>query len=126
MKLGIEKIWNYLKTIHNMFLFKPKSRPDYIYDIESLNYYLIGFNSIEEVDYIKTEKLIKIVNNMLSMYDFSLVHNKKDFEKIKAYMIKDLIKNDNILTKDFIKKEVENKLSGIKAYDLKLKYIDVV
>ena len=96
-----------------------------IINVSMLNDYLnshIKIDIEDDDEFKKASKMINIVNNMLSEYDTSLLHNKPAFEKAKAYMIKDLIKNKSSkLTKDLIKKNIDNRLTGSRAYALRRK-----
>lgn len=94
-----------------------------IVDVASLNKFLnshIAIDICSDEEYIKTSKLIRIVNNILSEYDMSILYNRYSFEKAKAHLIKDLIKTPHIkLTKDLIKKYIDSRLTGVRAYSLR-------
>lgn len=94
-------------------------------NVSDLNGFLnthIEIDIADDVEFIKATKMINIVNNILSEYDVSLLYNKPAFEKTKAFMIKDLIKNKSLkMTKDTIKRYVDNRLTGTRAYALRKK-----
>ena len=124
LKTSITNIKNKLKK---MFTIKShRNSFKEVVDVMSLNKYLNSHVIIDvdnDEEYIKTTKLIKIVNNILDEYDMSILYNRHAFEKAKAFMIKDMIKSSTLkLTKDVIKNYLDSRLTGVRAYSLRKKY----
>ena len=100
-------------------------------DIKSMVSYLVSdsiINYDDKKEISSYEKCIRIVNNILTVYDFSIMtqDSRKNFEKTKAFLIKDIItmkvkpeNKEEVLTRRFIKKLIEDRLVGVLAYNLR-------